>query len=473
MNKKSDEFNTRKKLIEGVHNSACIEYRGSIYLYYSHNAEHFEKSLKIKAQDKKKYENIWKTQFNRFQQIIELFWKDNCEFPNVKQVKDRMNVINNSKDNIMSLYDEFIKSKEDKEQVQKTTIEGYKAKAFYLQKFNEIQEININHLDNDFVKEYQQFLFNIERPNSTPLFIDGIKQERTAKIGLSDNFTFSILLELKAVIEFSIKNQRIKKYEIDWKSIFKNSRLEQSEFETLDENELKYLISKRGCFNSSNAIITSCPNCGNNELYKFNSDNRKRLECKKCGKYCYEEPIFRMNKEEQLKRALDLFIFQSLTSMAFVDASNPNLISYIKNNKIIIPRQKTKNNQEIPLTSLTKQILEENNYDFGFNKNNHYEYNRLIKTFMKRFSNEMPNFAIDRERKRKVNGNIKTEIQPRYMLISSHVARHTCISILINKGYDFGTIMKISGHRNLQIFLSYYNTRPIDNEINPLDSLIS
>jgi len=54
---------------------------------------------------------------------------------------------------------------------------------------------------------------------------------------------------------------------------------------------------------------------------------------------------------------------------------------------------------------------------------------------------------------------VKIEIKkPKHSFMSSHMARRSCITILLQKGVAPTTVMKLSGHTDLKTLMKYENT---------------
>ncbi len=60
---------------------------------------------------------------------------------------------------------------------------------------------------------------------------------------------------------------------------------------------------------------------------------------------------------------------------------------------------------------------------------------------------------------KRFSGNEMIEIKkPKYAFMSSHMARRSCITILLQKGIAPTTVMKLSGHSDLKTLMKYENT---------------
>lgn len=462
-----------KILKSGLHNTAIKEDRGAIVLYYSHKGERFIKSLGVKAKDKKKHEVLINNKFLQLETIVSNYFIEKNEYPTKKEVEARLNFIENSND-ISYLVEEWIKNKK--------VCENSKASSRFrlnlLMKYDEINKINVNKLDNNFVEDFLKYMFSIKTIPTSFFHIDGVRQYRKER-KISDNYIIMVLRALKSCIEYHVKLNNIKKYEINWKSIFSEVKFEKFPEESLSIDELKFLESKRDSFNITTKIKTKCPHCGSENLRKVHqrieeNNNKEQLlnsYCEDCNRF-FNNKIHQktLNKELRLKQSLDQFLFCCWTSLRYSDSVRP-LKQYIEGDVLKIKPLKTirkeKNEQIIPLMDLTKKLLEDNDYQFKSNIKNTYNLN--IKTILKRFSDEMPSFKALRKERYNSNNKEVIEYIPRYMRISSHTGRRTAITNMINMGVPHNVGMTISGHTDINIYLAYYDTRPLEKKENIFD----
>jgi len=141
-----------------------------------------------------------------------------------------------------------------------------------------------------------------------------------------------------------------------------------------------------------------------------------------------------LDHSERLEHVRDLFIFQCYTALSFADMTNLTAkdIKTDENGKrwIIKERRKTKVRSTIPLVESSKNILEKYNYQLPTLSNQ--KYNAYLK--------EIQDICgIDKK-------------------LHSHLARHTCASLLLNNGVDLLTVSKILGHSSSKITESVYVT---------------
>ena len=109
----------------------------------------------------------------------------------------------------------------------------------------------------------------------------------------------------------------------------------------------------------------------------------------------------------------------------------------------------TKDAREIPLFEITQFILKK--YDYKLPLISNQKQNDLIKNVF-----EDAEFDWDVEYTRNKNKQKEIIVKPFYDRISTHTARRTFITIMKKKGIADKTIMKMTGHRDLKTFTSYY-----------------
>ena len=144
---------------------------------------------------------------------------------------------------------------------------------------------------------------------------------------------------------------------------------------------------------------------------------------------------------DSLNRVRDLFIFQTYTCLAYTDLRdfNKDNIIEVKRMKVYIGgRNKTHKDFTIPIVKQAMDILDK--YGGVLPIISNVKYNLYLKT-LAQYS------GIDKQ-------------------ISSHWARHTGATILINEGVDLKIISKICGHSSINITEKIYarllNTSIVD-----------
>jgi len=148
------------------------------------------------------------------------------------------------------------------------------------------------------------------------------------------------------------------------------------------------------------------------------------------------------------QKVKDLFIFGIMTSMRYSD-----LISvrnhHIINGNIVKKSEKTDIQQIIPLTKLSREILER--YDFNLQLYTTQSYNRLLKLMGKESGIFDSEVVLVEQR-----GNQKLEIKKhKWECLESHTARRTFITRAISKGIPLNVIMGITGHTRIETLSRY------------------
>ena len=146
---------------------------------------------------------------------------------------------------------------------------------------------------------------------------------------------------------------------------------------------------------------------------------------------------------ERLGRVRDLFIFQCFTGLAYVDmqAFSKNDIQVIDNQEII-RSNRTKTDESFILLFLpdAKRIAEKYNYSLPQISNQ--KYNDYLKLLIAH-----PNINISKK-------------------VTSHTARHTFATYLLNKGVPLETVSKTLGHANIkqtQLYARLLGKKVIDD----------
>lgn len=125
---------------------------------------------------------------------------------------------------------------------------------------------------------------------------------------------------------------------------------------------------------------------------------------------------------DRLNKVRDLFLFQCYTGLAYADMKNLKE-SDIHNDMIIIYRQKTNIKTTVPLLPFAKEILEKYNYKLPIISNQ-----------------RMNSYLKDIQAVTRITSSI-----------TSHIARHTFASLLINNNVPLPVISRCLGHSNSRI----------------------
>lgn len=149
---------------------------------------------------------------------------------------------------------------------------------------------------------------------------------------------------------------------------------------------------------------------------------------------------------KRLANVRDLFVFQCFTGLAYCDMASLNK-QHIVDGYIIKSRNKTKVTSTIPLLDNALNILEK--YDYQLPVLSNQKYNSYLK--------ELGDIC-----------NIQQDI-------TSHLARHSFATLMLNNGVQMHTISKVLGHSSTKITESTYaqlRKETIGNEVLKLNSLI-
>lgn len=154
-----------------------------------------------------------------------------------------------------------------------------------------------------------------------------------------------------------------------------------------------------------------------------------------------KKPVFLNEKEiqqiidytptvDKVKKVKDLFLFQCFTGLAYVDMSkfDKSYIETVHGYKVINSnRQKTDQEFITLLLPQAEAILDK--YDYTLPKISNQKYNDYIKLLA-------AGAGIDKR-------------------LTSHAARHTFATYLLNKGIPIETVAKAMGHSNIRMTQHY------------------
>lgn len=153
---------------------------------------------------------------------------------------------------------------------------------------------------------------------------------------------------------------------------------------------------------------------------------------------------------ERLEKVRDTFVFACVTGMRFGELSTISKSS-VTNDAIILKEEKdeTKQVREIPLSSISRAILEK--YDYKLPLITNQKQNQYIKEVFKELDYT---FHVQKMTTRGKE-NIKEDM-PFYERISSHTARRTFITMMKRKGKSDKLIASVTGHRDMKTLNQYY-----------------
>ena len=321
---------------------------------------------------------------------------------------------------------------------------------------------------NSLVKKLRDILYTFKLENGTNPSRDYVRSKMKDE---SLPTTATLQDYLKEFIGF--KNKEVKNGNLKPQSMtdYINLRGSIQEFEKTTKKKLQLTDVTEDMVNRFKTHLTTKRLLNNNSLKKRLKSFKIFLNYCESKKYLklnfdysrikvktYDPTIVTLTEDEfkQLKawepgkyqKVKDLFIFGMLTSLRYSD-----LISirehHIINDNIAIKSEKTDIQQIIPLTKLSREILERYNYNLNLYRTQ--TYNRLLKKMGQEsgiFSEEV---VLVEQR-----GNQKLEIRkPKWQCLESHTARRTFITRAITKGIPLNVIMGITGHTRIETLTRY------------------
>lgn len=160
-----------------------------------------------------------------------------------------------------------------------------------------------------------------------------------------------------------------------------------------------------------------------------------------------------LSKNPRLEKVRDLFCFCVFTGQRWSD-----VISFSKedlyDNTWVFESKKTKELMKIPLLGFIAPALDIlKKYDYNLPVISSQKFNKFIKEV-----GELAKIKSTVKIKR-YSGNKLIEIcKPKYEFMASHMARRSCITLLLQRGVPPTTIMKLTGHTDLKTLMKYENT---------------
>ena len=153
---------------------------------------------------------------------------------------------------------------------------------------------------------------------------------------------------------------------------------------------------------------------------------------------------------EKLEKVRDVFVFACVTGMRFGELLSITK-SNVNDNYIILKEDKdeTKEAREIPLTILSRYILEKYNYKLPLITNQ--KQNEYLKEVFKelKYNHKVQKVTT------KGKENIKEDMFF-YDRISTHTARRTFITMMKRQGKSDKLIASITGHNDMKTLNQYY-----------------
>lgn len=203
----------------------------------------------------------------------------------------------------------------------------------------------------------------------------------------------------------------------------------------LDSQKLKPYSKWNNYHRFLNSFIIDAIKEGLMTRNPYNWLNIDRTQDTSIKRYLIPEEFQKVKEAElptvSLERVRDLFVFQTYTCLSYADLRDftPEGIVEIKGMKVYIGnRQKTKKNFTIPLLPEALRILEK--YDNTLPIISNVKYNEYLKLVAQAAGIDKP--------------------------LSTHWARHTGATLLLNEGIDMRIVSKICGHSSTKITEQVY-----------------
>jgi integrase len=155
------------------------------------------------------------------------------------------------------------------------------------------------------------------------------------------------------------------------------------------------------------------------------------------------------SKSPKLERVRDVFVFGCLTGMRYSDFKRVQREN-IQNDTITLREVKDKSKTlKIPLVALSRSILEK--YDYTLPIISDQKFRNYIKETCKRVG-----FTQEVVKSIRIGNKVFNKTLKKYERISTHTARRSFITNMINAGVPNKVIMGITGHKSIVTFQNYY-----------------
>jgi len=156
-----------------------------------------------------------------------------------------------------------------------------------------------------------------------------------------------------------------------------------------------------------------------------------------------------LSNRQRLERVRDVFLLGCYTGMRYSDFKRVRA-SNVTNNLITIREVKDKTKTlEIPMTDKIRAIL--NKYNLELPVISEQKFREYLKEIFK-----IAGFTSLVVKSKKIGKIVYEEEVPMYQLISTHTARRSFITIMLNSGVPAKAIMNITGHKSINNFQLYY-----------------
>ena len=158
---------------------------------------------------------------------------------------------------------------------------------------------------------------------------------------------------------------------------------------------------------------------------------------------------FDFTKNTKLEKVRDVFVFGCLTGMRYSDFKRVQREN-IENGTITLREIKDKSKTlKIPLVALSRAILEKYNYKLPIISDQ--KFRNYIKEACK-----IVGFTDPVVKSSRIGNNVTNETFKKYERVSTHTARRSFITNMINAGVPNKVIMGITGHKSIVTFQNYY-----------------
>lgn len=156
-----------------------------------------------------------------------------------------------------------------------------------------------------------------------------------------------------------------------------------------------------------------------------------------------------LSQNKRLERVRDVFLVGCYTGMRFSDFKRVKS-SNISEGLITIREVKDKTKTlQIPITDKVRAILEK--YDWELPLISEQKFREYLKEIFK-----LAGFTDLKIKSKKIGKEVYEKEVPMYELISTHTARRSFITIMLNSGVPAKAIMSITGHKSINNFQLYY-----------------
>ena len=174
-----------------------------------------------------------------------------------------------------------------------------------------------------------------------------------------------------------------------------------------------------------------------------------------------------LSNNKKFEKVRDIFCLACTTGLRYSDLAQLRR-EHIKEDRIRLTVQKTKEPIEIPLTAYSKLILEKYNGQFkalpiiSNQKMNDYLKGRVTKD-KEGISHkeiglcELAGINEPTEIIRFKGPKRESVVHPKYELIGVHTGRKTFVTLSLEKGMTAEEVMSISGHKDYKSFKRYVN----------------